>query len=67
MNKGFILYECLIMFILVSFICLNVLNLTHKLIIKDQKIRTSINNYVIKKYSIENCNYQCLIEKALSQ
>lgn len=55
------------MFVLVGFVVMSVLNLTHRLMIVNYHNTKKIEAYHEHYYSMINCDRECLIKKALSQ
>lgn len=68
MNRGFILYESLIIFIIISSLLLTSLNVINN-IYKENKILEKEINLKFKTVNSDDgkvCDYLCLIKKALS-
>ncbi|MDF9866851.1 competence protein ComGC [Bacilli bacterium PM5-3] len=68
MNKGFMMYEALIVFFIISFIIISSLSLNTNVMNENRKIENKIVNLIKNKYQkIESCDINCLIKKALWQ
>jgi hypothetical protein len=58
------MYEALIMFVIISFILLNTMNIIHNITMKTLKFNKIINTKISNNYQESNCDYRCLIKKA---